>query len=91
MWRKSSYSAHNGNCVEVHEAVFRKSGHSNPNGACVEMAFRKSSHSGSNGHCVEMADGCGNVHVRDSKDKREDAPVLSFTPAVWNAFLAGLK
>ena len=70
--------------------MWRKSSYSNPNGACVEMAFVKSSYSNS-GNCVEMADGCGNVHVRDSKDKREDAPVLSFTPAVWNAFLAGLK
>ena len=78
-WRKSSYSsAHNG-CVE-----WRTSTYSAGNGACVQ--WRKSSHSGSNGHCVEVADG---VQVRDSKDP--DGPVLSFTPAAWQAFINTLK
>lgn len=84
-WSKSSYSAYNGSCVE---ASFRKSSHSNSNG-CVEMALRKSSHSTSNGQCVEVGDGCGLVHVRDSKDPQ--SPVLNFTPAAWMSFLAGLK
>ena len=77
-WRKSSYSAHNGSCVE-----WRKSSHSAGNGACVQ--WRKSSHSGGT-ECVEVADG---VQVRDSKDP--DGPVLAFTPAEWRAFIGTLK
>jgi hypothetical protein len=34
-WRKSSYSAGNGECVEV---AWRKSSHSADNGECVEVA-----------------------------------------------------
>lgn len=34
-WRKSSYSAANGDCVEV---GWRKSSHSDANGECVEVA-----------------------------------------------------
>jgi hypothetical protein len=37
IWRKSSFSAHNGSCVEV---AWRKSSFSDHNGACVEVAFR---------------------------------------------------
>ena len=78
-WRKSSYSsAHNG-CVE-----WRTSSYSAGNGACVQ--WRKSSHSNLNGSCVEVAD---RVQVRDSKDP--DGPVLTFTPAEWQAFINGLK
>jgi Domain of unknown function (DUF397) len=35
-WRKSSWSANNGACVEV--AAWRKSSHSRANGDCVEVA-----------------------------------------------------
>lgn len=56
---------------------------------CVEAAYRKSSHSSANGACVEMADGCGQVHVRDSKDP--DSPVLEFSPGAWMEFLEDLK
>jgi hypothetical protein len=35
VWRKSSYSGGNGDCVEV---AWRKSSYSGGNGACVEVA-----------------------------------------------------
>ena len=54
------------------------------------VIWRKSSYSGSNGGaCVEVADGCGQVHVRDSKDL--DGPVLDFSPGAWMEFLDDLK
>jgi hypothetical protein len=36
VWRKSSYSGYNGECIEV--ATWRKSSHSGSNGACIEVA-----------------------------------------------------
>lgn len=80
---KSSYSAYNGSCAE---AAWHKSSFSG-GGNCVE--FRKSSHSNYASSCVETADGCGQVHVRDSKDPA--GPVLSFSPAAWAAFTAAVK
>lgn len=38
VWRKSSYSNANGNCVEVAFTGWRKSSYSNGNGGCVEVA-----------------------------------------------------
>lgn len=55
---------------------------------CVEVAFQRSSACGSS-DCVEVAQAPGEVLVRDSKDP--DGPWLTFAPAVWSAFLAGLK
>lgn len=101
VWRKSSYSGTNGNCVEA--AVlgdgiqWRKSRYSGQNGNCVQVAvlgegisWSKSSHSGQNGDCVEVArNGAGVVAVRDSKDP--DGPALAFCPAAWQAFTARIR
>jgi hypothetical protein len=53
--------------------------------------WRKSSYSGANGgNCVEVARNLpGVVAIRDSKDP--DGPALVFSPAVWEAFTAGLQ
>ncbi|GAB3687904.1 DUF397 domain-containing protein [Nocardiopsis oceani] len=53
VFRKSSYSGQEPNCVEV---------------AHIPIGFRKSSHSGQSQNCVEVADlPCG-AAVRDSKN-----------------------
>jgi hypothetical protein len=57
---------------------------------CVEIAFRKSTRSGPwTDNCVEVANRDYGVQVRDSKDPQ--GPVLSFTHAEWDAFLAGAR
>ena len=38
VWRKSSYSGQDGNCVEVARAEWRKSSYSGQSGNCVEVA-----------------------------------------------------
>ncbi|MFG2105126.1 DUF397 domain-containing protein [Micromonospora echinaurantiaca] len=52
--------------------------------------WRKSSRSnGQGGNCVEVADNlAGVVAVRDSKDPA--GPALTFDPAAWRAFIAGV-
>jgi hypothetical protein len=83
VWRKSSYSGTNGNCVEV---GWRKSSYSGPNGGCVEIGWRKSSYSGSNGDCVEIAwPESASMAVRDSK--HPTGPTLTFSTATWSTFL----
>ncbi|GAA1776906.1 DUF397 domain-containing protein [Actinomadura chokoriensis] len=89
-WRKSSWSADEGNCVEI--GAWRKSSHSIGNGGeCVEIgAWRKSSHStGNGGQCVEVASERAVVLARDSKDP--DGPVLGFGVDAWTAFLDTVK
>jgi hypothetical protein len=83
-WTRSS-KCESSACVEV---AFFKSSYSGTNGACVEVAFLKSGASVDNGTCVEVgACDCG-VKVRDSKDP--EGPVLNFTHAEWDAFVAGV-
>lgn len=51
--------------------------------------WRRSSYS-NNGTCIEVADlPDGGWMVRDSKDPA--SPVLTFTPAEWDAFVHGVK
>ncbi|WDZ92688.1 DUF397 domain-containing protein [Nocardiopsis sp. HUAS JQ3] len=93
-FRKSSYSGHAQNCVEVAQIPtnFRKSSYNGETGGnCVEVAhlptdFRKSSYSGqTGGNCVEVADlPCG-AAIRDSK--HPDAGHLPFPATEWTGFL----
>ncbi|WP_067694548.1 DUF397 domain-containing protein [Nocardia jejuensis] len=57
----------------------------------TSAVWRTSSYSGNGGNCVEVALSLANglVGVRDSKDNRR-GPILHFTPAQWEAFLAGI-
>ena len=48
------------------------------------MSWKKSTRSGSNG-CVEVNLALPDVGVRDSKDPA--SPVISFAPAMWQAFV----
>jgi hypothetical protein len=73
--------------------AWRKSSRSGPSGGnCAEVApvWRKSSRSGSSGgQCVEVSTGPARIAVRDSKDPA--GPVLTFAPAAWRGFLAGVN
>lgn len=73
------------------EIEWRKSSLSGQ-GNCVEIGiWSKSTFSASNGSCVEVAGAQdGDVLVRDTK-LGEASPVLRFTPAEWDAFVAGTK
>jgi Domain of unknown function (DUF397) len=55
----------------------------------AEVAWHKSSRSSGNGNCVEVAILDEAVAVRDSKDRT--GPVLVFTSAEWDAFVAGAR
>jgi Domain of unknown function (DUF397) len=54
-------------------------------------SWRKSTFSNMNGNCVEVSHlPPDRVGVRDTKDK-DIGPVLIFTGAEWDAFIAGAK
>lgn len=57
--------------------------------AMSRARWRKSTRSQANGNCVEVRDLGHAIEVRDSKNPA--GPVLSFTPAEWEAFLGGAK
>ncbi|WP_018685193.1 DUF397 domain-containing protein [Actinokineospora enzanensis] len=80
VWRKSTRSGSNAQCVEV-GFVWRKSSRSGTNANCVEVGYpwRKSSHSGVNEDCVEIAHTPSVAAVRDSKNP--DGPTLAFPVA----------
>ena len=53
--------------------------------------WKKSTRSNGSGACVEVATNLhGIVAVRDTKDGA-NGPVLTFTPAEWDAFVGGTK
>ncbi|OHV35629.1 MULTISPECIES: DUF397 domain-containing protein [Pseudofrankia] len=56
----------------------------------AELSWRTSSYSnGAGGMCVEVAPLAGGMVVRDSKNPA--GPVLAFSAAEWDAFLAGAR
>ncbi len=66
--------------MDLTRANWRKSTYSGGNGGtCVEVAVLPGSKEGSD-HVIAM---------RDSKDP--DGPALTFTPAEWDAFVAGVN
>ncbi|WP_328767968.1 DUF397 domain-containing protein [Streptomyces sp. NBC_00286] len=79
VWRASSYSGGQGNCVEVADNIPTLAG----------AAWRISTYSGGQGECVEVADNIPSViPVRDSK--LPTGPVITFTPHAWRTFIAHL-
>jgi hypothetical protein len=73
---KSSFSMNGGSCVEV--GVWKKGAASVNNGACVEVAG------------LEQEAGSMLIGVRDTKQHGK-GPMLTYTPAEWEAFIAGVK
>jgi hypothetical protein len=51
------------------------------------VGWFKSSHSNASGSCVETHLTPGVALVRDSKDRRVNSPVITFSPSAWTAFL----
>ncbi|MEV7804956.1 DUF397 domain-containing protein [Microbispora sp. NPDC088329] len=53
--------------------------------------WRKSLHSANECACVEVALDLGGGQVGVRHSKKPDGPALAFTPAEWDAFLAGVR
>ncbi len=54
--------------------------------------WRKSSRSAGSGQCVEVARlKQGKTGIRDSQDRRPQAPVLTLTSAQFSALISGIK
>ncbi|MEU2946768.1 DUF397 domain-containing protein [Nocardiopsis alba] len=92
VFRKSSHSGRDQDCVEVAHLPtdFHKSSHSGHSQNCVEVAhlptdFHKSSHSGAGQNCVEVAGLPSAAAIRDSR--HPDAGHLPFPAAEWSVFL----
>lgn len=78
LWRKSSYSDGNGNCVEVAFADWRKSSYSSGNGNCVEIASTETavgvrdSKQGGHGPTLEFSRSEWDAFIRAIKDGEFD-------------------
>lgn len=82
-WRTSSYSTHEGQCVEV--GTWRTSSYSSHEGQCVEVgAWQTSSHSSGEGQCVEVGRSVDAVGVRDTKNRA--AGHFAVRPGTWRTF-----
>ena len=68
---------------------WKKSSHSEGNGACVEIGWFVSSYTANNGACVECALLPDAMSIRDTKDRT--GPILFADHATWTGFVAAIK